>query len=81
MDALDGFLIGWLDCIALNWEHGQTTVNCPDNVQRMLVRRGWMKYTGPADFDGARTMVMTPLGERLAKSFTSEHRVYSEADE
>jgi len=77
MNALDGFLIGWLDAIELNGEDG--TVHIPDEAQRMLIRRGWMKYTGPKDWDGGRLMKMTPLGTKVAAAFVREAGIYSGA--
>ena len=61
IDPLEAFLSGWLDAIWSGFRY-EYEVRVPRDVQRELIRRGWLRPISRKDESGFRDASITPAG-------------------
>lgn len=68
------FVLGWLDATWSGFGLG-SRVDMPDDIRRVLVRKGWLAPKSTPDEQGARRVTITPSGMQQVLSINKAYRV------
>ena len=71
----DEFLIGWLDAIWSGFSKADH-VDAPEDVRKLLIRKGWLAPRSREDGGGVRKAAVTPLGMQVVIGASQRHGIH-----